>query len=261
MKRITLWTMRTSMSNPVDTFLTASQERNAKKREATQNMWHTWNDSGRQPEHLEPLINTFQGLIGARVKEWKPPSLPKSAFEAELTKHVIKAIEGYDPNRGASLNTHVTVRIQKAKRYMVQQQNFARIPEGQTYRIGDINRARDELEEDLGRVPTHIEIGAHLGMPAKLVGTIVRAQRRDIASSAWESDPDTTVTFRELEILPLMRDTLTDDKQKAVFDHIYGYGGAAKITSTGQLAGRLGLSSSQVSRIKTRLGASFKSYL
>ena len=77
------------MTTPIDNFLTAQQQHNIKRREETQQLWHTWDAKGRKPEHLEPMIQNFQGLIGVKIKEWKPPSVPKSAFEAELTKHVI----------------------------------------------------------------------------------------------------------------------------------------------------------------------------
>jgi DNA-directed RNA polymerase specialized sigma subunit len=198
------------------------------------------------------------------MKEWRPPSVPKSAFEAELTKHVIKAIETYDPNRGASLNTHVNHRIQKAKRYMVQQQNLARIPEEQAYRIGDIQRTQDELFEQFGRKATHAEIGTHLGMPEKRVTTIIKSMRRDIPSSRWESDPEVTQisqqSQREHEILPLIRDTLNPQEQQ-VFDHIYGHNGTPVISGTGQLAKRLGMSPSQVSRLKTSIGNKYRSYI
>lgn len=254
--------------NPVKTFLTAQEQHNQKRREETQQLWHDWHSQGRQPEHLEPMLQNFQGLISARVKEWKPPTVPKSAFEAELTKHVIKAIESYNPDRGASLNTHVNYRVQKAKRYMVQQQNLARIPEAQAYRIGAIQRAQDALNEQFGRTPTHDEIAQHMTendergrrYTAKQVGTIVKSIRRDIPSSMWESDPEPQQVRREHEILPLIRDALTPQEQQ-VFDHIYGHNGTPVISSTGQLATRLGMSQSQVSRLKTSIANKYKSYL
>jgi DNA-directed RNA polymerase specialized sigma subunit len=247
-------------TNPLTDFMYAQKERNVKKREETQQLWQTWHDSGRKPQHLEPLLNNFSGLIDVRTKEWKPPMIPKSAFEAEVTKHVIKAIESYKPDRGASLNTHVNVRVQKAKRYMVQQQNLARIPEAQAYMIGNIQRAQDQLEEDFGRPPTHAEIASHIGMPEKRVSTVIRAMRRDIPSSKWETEPEPQQVQREQEILPLLRFSLEPHEQK-VFDHIYGYEGAPVIQSTNALAKRLGMSPSQVSRIKTSIISKYQAHI
>jgi DNA-directed RNA polymerase specialized sigma subunit len=252
----------------VESFLTAQQQHNAKRREETQQLWHDWHSNGRKPEHLEPMIQNFQGLIGVKIKEWKPPLVPKSAFEAELTKHVIKAIESYNPNRGASLNTHVNYRVQKAKRYMVQQQNLARIPEAQAYRIGAIQRSQDHLTEEFGRPPTHEEIAQHMTeidergrrYTPKQIGTIIKAMRRDIPSSMWESDPEPQSVRREHEILPLLRDALSPHEQM-VFDHIYGHNGTPVISSTGQLATKLKMSPSQVSRLKSSIADKYRGYL
>jgi len=94
----------------------------------------------------------------------------------------------------------------------------------------------------------------------KQVAAIIKAQRRDIPSSAWESDPEPQTVQREQEILPLVRDALTPQEQQ-VFDHIYGYNGAPVIPNTGRLADRLGMSPSQVSRLKSSIANKYKSYL
>jgi DNA-directed RNA polymerase specialized sigma subunit len=253
---------------PITRFQNANKELNQQRRDETQSLWDTWHVQGRKPEHLDPMIQNFQGLIGAKVREWKPPAIPKSAFEAELTKHVIKAIESYDPNRGASLNTHVNYRVQKAKRYMVQQQNMARIPEVQAYSIGTLQRSHDALSEEFAREPTHAELAEHMSehdvngrkYTPKQVAVIAKAQRRDIPSSMWESDPEPQSVQREREILPLIRETL-DPKEQKVFDHLYGHGGAPIINSTNSLATRLGMSPSQVSRLKSSIATKYRQYL
>lgn len=259
------------MTTPIDKFVRAKNERNEQKHKETEALWTRYHESGRQPEHLEPLIQNFQGLIAAKIKEWKPPSIPHSVFEAELTKHVANAIDSFNPDKGATLNTHVNYRVQKAKRYMVQQQNLARIPEAQAYQIGNLHRAQDTLTEELGRTPTSAEIAAHMSQASgkkvtpKQVTTIQQAQRKDISSSVWDSDPTTASRFtqhtqREQEILPFVRMTL-DPQEQLVFDHVYGHAGTPVITSTGQLAQRLGMSPSQVSRLKTSIATKYKHYL
>lgn len=254
--------------NPIDKFFTAQKEQNEKKRQQTQDLWHNWNANGRTPEHLEPILDNFQGLIQAKVREWKPPAIPQSAFEAEVTKHVIKAVQSYNPDKGASLHTHVNYGVQKAKRFMVQQQNIGRMSENIAYRVGDVQRATETLQEELGRRPTYTEIAQHMndnhtkGRPVtpKQVQTIVSSQRRDIPSTAWESDPIHVQSSRELEILPLVRELLTPQEAQ-VFDHIYGHNGVPVITNSGEMARRLGMSQSKISRIKTSIAAKYKKYL
>jgi len=254
--------------NPIDKFFTAQKEQNEKRRQQTQDLWHHWDANGRKPEHLEPILGNFQGLIQAKVRDWKPPSIPQSAFEAEVTKHVIKSVQSYKPDKGASLHTHVNYGIQKAKRFMVQQQNMGRMSENVAYRIGDVQRATETLQEDLGRVPTHDEIAQYMSdnnprghvFTPKQVRTILSSQRRDIPSTAWESDPIHNQSNRELEILPLLRDTLTP-QEAMVFDHIYGHNGVPVIKNSGEMARRLGMSQSKISRIRTSIAAKYKQYL
>lgn len=248
------------MPNPITDFISSKDKLHSAKTEKTQQLWHQWDQNGRQLAHLEPIISNFSGLIGAKVKEWRPPNIPKSVFEAEVTKHLVKAIESYTPDRGASLNTHVNYRIQKAKRYMAQQQNLARMPEAQVYGIGRIQKAQDELKEEFGRDPTHAEIGTHIGMPAKRVSAVLGSMRRDIPSSMWESDPELISLQRGREMLPLLREVLTPQEQR-IFDHTYGHQGAPVVTNVAQLANRLGMSPSQVYRIKNSIAAKYKSYL
>jgi len=246
--------------NPMDRFLDAKKNRYAKQREQTQQLWQQWDQGGRKSEDIEPLLEQFNGLVGAKTRDWKPPLIPKSAFEAELNKQLIKAIHSYKPDKGASLNTHANIRLQKAKRYVIKNQNMAYIPEGAVQHIGSIQKAQDELTEQFGRKPTNKEIGQKIGLPTRRVGTIIKSMRADIPSSAWESDPEPQSAIREQEILPLLRETLNSKEQK-VFDHIYGFGGMPKVTSTGALAKQLGTSPSQISRIKSSIGAKYKEHL
>jgi DNA-directed RNA polymerase specialized sigma subunit len=83
----------------------------------------------------------------------------------------------------------------------------------------------------------------------------MKGTRRDIPSSAWESDPIESKTRREQEIAPLIRETLTS-KEQVVFDSVYGN----KTNRTGAIASQIGVSPSQVSKIKNSIAAKFKMY-
>lgn len=235
------------------------QAKGSGRHEKDLNLWHSWNSNGRAPEHLEPLMTQFNPLVKKKVREWTPPSIPSSVMDAEINKHLISAFESYDPAK-ASLNTHVNYRIQKALRFMGQYQNMAYIPEGKSRHIGEVQKAENQLSQDLGRVPTPDELSTHLGMPVRQVSAIQKSIRRDIAGSSFESDPNPHSNPREQEVLDLLPATLTPE-ENAVFDHIYGRNGKRKIESTRDLAKQLGKSDSQVSRIKSQIITKFKSYL
>jgi DNA-directed RNA polymerase specialized sigma subunit len=245
--------------NPVEDFMDVKEASNEKSRQNTQEMWHRWNDNGRTMTHMDPMIDNFSGLVASKMRDWKAPNIEPAAFEAVLRKQVINAVEGYDPNRGAALNTHVTNTVKKSLRFLYDQQNIARMSEGKTTFIGKINRAHDELHEDLGRPPTHEEIGQHIGKPASWVSSVYAQQRNDVPASMFDSDPTSYQTRRMQEIGPLFRETLPE-KERVVYDHIYGEGGSPRVVSLGSLANKLNMSPSQLSRIHTSIKNKFRSH-
>jgi DNA-directed RNA polymerase specialized sigma subunit len=247
------------MTNPLDEALENKEKRATERKAKEVGLWKTWMDSGKKPEHLEPLLKAYQPLLNQKTREWRPPAIPESAFRAELQNHFINGLMSYNPEK-ASLSTHLNVRLQKAKRYMVQHQNLAYIPEGQATHIGKIQKAKDQLADELGRKPTATEIAEQVGLTPKRVSTIMGAMRKDIPASVFgESDPEIKSTAREREVLELLQFNLSPD-EKSVFNHLYGREGHAKIQGTNELAERLGKSPSQISRLKTSILNKYKTY-
>lgn len=262
------------MTNPLTDYFEEKAAAPSKRKEEDLQLWHAWNDNGRKPEHLEPLLNKYKGIVSQKVGQWKAPAVPESAFRAELQTHLIKAIESYDPARSA-LNTHVENRLQKAKRYNTRHQNFAYIPEGKARFIGPIDKARDILREDLGREPTHHEISAHLQKsedgdyrkltPAK-VEEIQKARIRDVPDTMFETDPTQqhgSFEDQQIEVAANTLHSIFPDKPEMheVFHYTFGTGGYPKIPSTGALAKKLGKTDQQVSRMRTQMGTTLRKHM
>jgi DNA-directed RNA polymerase specialized sigma subunit len=247
--------------NPLEELEEHEKRASADRKQHELGLLKTWHEGGKQPEHLAPLLTAYAPLVNQKMRLWKAPTVPEDAFRAELQKHVIRAFESYKPDRGAALSTHVENHIRKAIRYNIQNQNLAYIPEAQVAQISPINRARDQLREDLSRDPTHEEIAQHMGMPVKKVKRILSSQRRDIADSQFESAPDETMRHlaRDREVLSLLPHDLNDDEKK-VFHHVFGLEGHQQVDSTNQLAKLLGKTSPQVSRIKSSILTKYNKY-
>lgn len=244
--------------NAVDDYLDSRLEKRAERDQKHLELWQTWK-ADPNPQTLQPLLKQFEPTFNYAVKSWRAPKVNESAFRAEITSHAIKALENYDPNRGASLVTHVTGRIQKAKRFNTQAQNMAYIPEEKAKYIGKIDAARDQLYDELGREPTHVELAPIVGISAKRVKEIQGLRRADIHSSTFQSDPNGYAGSRDQEIISLLRPELKGDEQ-VVYDHVYGQNGKRTVTSTGELAKILGKSPSQISRIKSRIADAYNKY-
>jgi DNA-directed RNA polymerase specialized sigma subunit len=249
--------------DPIDVALAAKEKLAEERRAEDTHLWKAWK-SNPTPENMEPLMQRFAPLFRQKTQSWKAPNVNQAAFTTNLKIQAVDAFQTFDPNRGASLRTHLENRLQKAKRFNIKHQNYAYIPEEQAGHIGRIQVATDELTEDLGRTPTPQEIanqlnpslsGRQLLTPQK-VERIQQAQRKDIVGSTFESDPTPHAISREREVVSLLRPSLNQEQQQ-VYDHLYGHGGKPVITSTTQLAQVLGKSPSQISRLRTSILAKF----
>lgn len=243
--------------NPLDAALEA-REKVAARQQKDLEMWQQWKadptpqNTGAMLKRLEPVFRSFE-------QQHKAPNTNPQAMRLVMHEQALKALESYDPSRGAAPTTWVQSNLRRAQRFNVEQQNVARITEGDTSHIGRIRRATDQLSEQFGRVPTHDELALHLnqGMPAKrrLTADKIRsiqaqADRSDTPFSAFQSDPNPSAAQLDSEVVSLLPDRFSragkHDHLK-VMDLIYNKG----IHNTGQIATHLGWSQSKVSRIKT----------
>jgi DNA-directed RNA polymerase specialized sigma subunit len=231
------------------------------RRQQDIDLWYQWHHGGRQPELLEPLVARFDPIIEAKMRQWKPPMAHEEAFRTELRKQVIKAIHSYNPNRGTALSTHVVSRLPAALRWGNQHANTAYIPEGKTKYIGQLLAAQDELRENFGRDPTHEELAEATGIPLHHVQKTMKAMRKDVLSSAFESDPTPQESARHMEIIEHLPDALPSDKHREVFYYMYGLNGYPQIKSPGEIARRMKKNPSQISRIRTDIINVYKQYL
>lgn len=252
--------------NPLDEALNEKQKVAAQRAAEDHQLWEQWQQNP-TPDNMHPLIQRFEPVFKQKTRLWRAPNVPESAFKANLKLQAIDAFKTYDPGKGAALRTHVENRLKKSMRFNAQQQNMARIPEAKSYQIGPIQRAQDELREELGRPPTPTEISEFLNpmmsprkrLTPQKVEQIQQAQIRDVIGSAFDSDPVPKAIGRERQVISLLRPTLTPDQQ-AVFDHLYGLNGKKSISSTNELASELGKSPSQISRLRTGIFQQFQKY-
>lgn len=213
-----------------------------------------WMQGGKKPEDLAPLIKAFNPVIDRKVQDYSTGAklVNQEALRANMLLHTVKAFESFDPNRGASLSTHVQNHLKKGLRKVVQSQNIGRIPEENAFQIGNVGRAMAELREELQRDPTHQELADHTGLPLAKVKRVLGQQIADVSSGGFETDVVTQAHPRDFEIQMTLRSELTPQEQ-LVFDHVFHEDPSKRITSTSALAKKLGLQDPQVSRLKTSI--------
>lgn len=223
-------------------------------------LWQAWVDGGRQPRDLKPLLRSFRPMIRSKVNVYKGrvKMIPDSAIEAEFQLRFVDALKSYDPSKG-SLGTYVYRYLDKAKRFIVENQNIGRIPENRIYKIKQYTTAKDELAEELGREPDVKEVAEKLGWKMAEAERMDSELRSDFMTQGFEDDPFSLTPSKSEEVLRLFKYELTDNERE-VYEYLTGYG-KPHITSTGEIAKRMKMPDYQVSRLKSVIQKKLKRYL
>lgn len=226
-------------------------------------LWKTWKDSGKKPEHLDPLLKAFSGMMYDRVNKFKNRvEIPTAAIEHEHKKALIHAFETYDPSK-AALGTHVQNRLLKAKRFVDTYQNFARIPDNISRHIGYFNAAKAELADKLGHEPDDQTLHDHIlknpiiindrphVFSMKDISRLNKEQRKGFISREGSKDEQTGVpnlSSREEEVIRLVHHQLSP-QERLVHEYTFGLNGKPAL-KPGEIAKKLGMDGPKVSKLK-----------
>ena len=238
----------------------ALEELKQAKKDKELEMWRKWKSGGKKKEDLEPLIKSFTPMIKSKVNVYSQKvRIPPSAIELTFQIEFVNALNSYDPSKGAALGTYVYRYLDKGKRWIAENQNIGRIPENRIYKIGEYNKQKEELMEELGREPTDKEMASNLEWDEAEVERMRSEQRTDLVTQGFEEDPFALVPSKTEEVLRLFKYELVGE-QREVYEYLTGYG-KPKMTSTGDIAREMGLKDYQVSRVKSQIEKKLKHYL
>lgn len=238
-----------------------SQQRELAARKGREiELWQAWKSSGESPQALKPLLRSFRPMIQSKVNVYKGKlrMIPDSTIEAEFNIQFVNALKSYDPSKG-SLGTYVYRYLDKAKRFVVENQNVGRIPENRAYKIKAFTSARDELAEELGRQPTSQELSKKLGWELAEVDRMESELRNDLVSQGFEDDPYSFTPSKSEETLRLFKYELSGDERE-VYEYLTGFG-KPQMLSTGDIAKKMGIPDYKVSRIKQVIQNKLKRYI
>lgn len=223
-------------------------------------LWREWDQSGRDPEKLEPLMDSLKPIRNKHVNRYSSANVHRPAMEARADQLMIKSLESYDPTK-AQLNTHMDGNLRSLDRYTKQRQNFSRVTESRLGIVGDYGRARAELKDDLDREPTSVEIADHLKISRKQVEKLELELKSDQIGSMVPETQDAFVSDDALdkEVAELLHTTLTPEEQ-LVWEYMTGTGGKPRINKGSDIAKRLGWSNAKVSQKKKSIEQKYQMY-
>lgn len=216
-------------------------------------MWHSWNNGGREVKDFQPLHKSFKPIITSKARRWssRNPQVPSSAIYHEMNKRFVVAMQTYNPNKGAGLATWADRHFLKAGRFVRTYQNIGKIPEQQITLITPYNQKKAELFDQLGYEPDTRTIADAMGQPVNKIAQLEREMRKDLASSGFAEDPVTVIAPKELEAFKLVQYDLTPE-ERIVYEYTFGVNGKQQLRP-GEIARKTKLTPTKVSRIRNRL--------
>ena len=242
---------------------------NTPDKEQELSLYNQWKTS-QSTEAFQSLYNQMKPLLyDAARKASYGSNIPESAHRAWAAQNFYASLNTFKPESGASLQTHVYGAVhQKAKRLNYLYQNLGHISEPRAMQVGTYKRQLENLQNDLGRMPSSAELADSLGWGLKDVERIQKELHRDLSLDSGDG-PEFGVhqTREDEEMLEYVYYEL-NPQQQVVYDYALGKHGRPKMNKPngkidfGRIAGTVGFSESKVrmlfNQIKDKASKAFK---
>ena len=246
----------------VEKKLEAFGPKTAKQREDMR-LWFKWKETGSE-EDLEALLDHFQGAVGAEVKKWYSAPVPTSALYATANRNLLFSLNRYNPDlykeKGATLNTYVGHYVKKVSDTVYKYQNIGRIPQNRITKISQYKDAVEILRGELGKEPSLRAVADELNWSMAEVERMKSEMRRDLIASK-NLNTDTMEGYMseqgEEAIAIRMVYSQLDEVERGVMEHTLGIYDKKELSAT-EIAKKLKISKSKVSRIRAKIDEKFR---
>jgi len=161
----------------------------------------------------ERMIKANLRLVVKIAREYEDYGMPLLDLINEGNIGLMKAVERFDPAKGAKLSTYSSWWIKQAiKRALANQSKTIRLPVHVVDKLFHMRHASMKLHEVLGREPTDEELGDELGLSAQKVAQLRTAAIRPASLEAPLGDDDTS------RIADVVRDESADTPYEQLED-------------------------------------------
>ena len=141
----------------------------------------------------ERMIKANLRLVVKIAREYEDYGMPLLDLINEGNMGLMKAVERFDPAKGAKLSTYSAWWIKQAiKRALANQSKTIRLPVHVVDKLFHMRHAAVKLQELLGREPTDEELGQELGLSGRKVAQLRTAAIRPASLEAPLGDDETS---------------------------------------------------------------------
>jgi RNA polymerase primary sigma factor len=144
-------------------------------------------------EARERMITSNLRLVVTIAHDYANLGLPLLDLISEGNIGLTKAVERFDPTKGAKLSTYAMWWIkQSIKRALADQSKTIRLPVHLGEKLGKMRRVALQMGDDLGREPTDDELSEELGIASEKVARLKSVGIRPASLDAPIGDDDST---------------------------------------------------------------------
>ncbi len=146
----------------------------------------------------EHMIRANLRLVVKIAQDYSGYGLPLADLISEGNIGLTKAVERFDPDKGAKLSSYAAWWIkQSIKRALANQGKTVRLPVHMVQKIAHMRSIARRLTEELGREPTRAELSEETGVPERKLAALQQAAQKITSLDAPLADGEGT-TFGEI---------------------------------------------------------------
>jgi len=157
----------------------------------------------------ERMINANLRLVVTIARDYTNLGLPLLDLISEGNIGLTKAVERFEPTKGAKLSTYAMWWIkQSIKRALANQSKTIRLPVHLADKVAKVRRVSLQMSDELGREPTDDELGQEIGIDSDKITRLKSVGIRPASIDAPIADNDST-EFAEV---------ISDDEAQTPFE-------------------------------------------